>query len=138
MKNLIKLAGVISIFISINGLIAATVNIEGDGAPSAVVFKMHADWCPSCKALEPTLAELKAELKGEPVLFITLDITDSANTEQSRLLAEALGIESIMKKNNKTGLTLVYDPKTMETKHVFTKSDGMETMKAGIMGMPKS
>lgn len=96
---------------------------------------MHADWCPSCKALEPTLADLKAELKGEPVLFITLDITDAANTEQSRLLAETLGIEEIVKSNNQTGLVLVYDPKTMETTHVFTRSDDMLTMKKRIMEM---
>ena len=51
--------GVISLLISINSLAAGTVKIEGDGAPTAVVVKMHADWCPSCKALEPTLAELK-------------------------------------------------------------------------------
>ena len=129
--------GVISLLISVNSLSAGTVKIEGDGAPQAIVVKMHADWCPSCKALEPTLAELKAELSGEPVLFLTLDISDAANTEQSRLLAETLGIETIMKKNNKTGLVLVYDPKTMKTKHVFTRSDGMETMKKGIMDMPK-
>ena len=124
--------------LSINGLFAGTVKIEGEGAPAAVVVKMHADWCPSCKALEPTLAELKAELKGEPVLFITLDITDAVLTEQSRLLAQTLGIESIMKSNNKTGLVFVYDPKTMKTRHVFTREDGMETMKAAIMDMPKS
>jgi hypothetical protein len=46
-----------------------------------------------------------------------------------------LGIENLVKKNNKTGLVLVYDPKTMKTKHVFTKSDDMDTMKDRIMEM---
>jgi hypothetical protein len=66
-----------------------------------------------------------------------LDITDAVNTEQSRLLAETLGIESIMKNNNKTGLVVVYDPSTMKTRHVFTRSDSVDTMKKGIMDMPK-
>lgn len=131
MKKIIQLAGVLSL----NSLTAGTVKIDGDGGPAAVVVKMHADWCPSCKALEPTLAELKSELKDEPVLFLTLDITNPVNTEQSRLLAESLGIENLVKKNNKTGLVLVYDPKTMKTKHVFTKSDDMDTMKDSIMEM---
>ena len=135
MRHIIQLAGILSLLLSVNSLSAGTVQIAGEGAPSAVVVKMHADWCPSCKALEPTLAELRAELKDEPVLFLTFDITDAANTEQSRLLAKTLGIEGLMKKNNKTGLVLVYDPKTMKTIHVFTKSDSMEDMKAGIMGM---
>ena len=131
MKKIIQLAGVLSL----NSLTAGTVKIDGDGGPAAVVVKMHADWCPSCKALEPTLAELKSELKDEPVLFLTLDITNPVNTEQSRLLAESLGIENLVKKNNKTGLVLVYDPKTMKTKHVFTKSDDMDNMKDSIMEM---
>ena len=135
MKNIIQLAGILSLLISINSLTAGTVKIDGDGGPSAVVVKMHADWCPSCKALEPTLAELKSELKDEPVLFLTLDITNPVSTEQSRLLAESLGIENLVKKNNKTGLVLVYDPETMKTKHVFTKSDSMDDMKDGIMTM---
>ena len=135
MKQLIQLAGILSLLLSVNSLSAGTVAMNGEGGPSAVVVKLHADWCPSCKALEPTLAELKSELKDEPVLFLTLDITNPVNTEQSRLLAESLGIENLVKKNNKTGLVLVYDPKTMKTKHVFTKSDGMEDMKKGIMDM---
>ena len=135
MKKLIQLLSIISIAASASNLTAGTVDIEGEGAPSAIVVKMHADWCPSCKALEPTLADLKSELKDEPVLFLTLDITDAVNTEQSRLLAKTLGIEEIVKSNNQTGLVLVYDPKTMKTKHVFTRSDDMKTMKKGIMEM---
>lgn len=135
MKPITQLVGILSLILTLNSLTAGTVAIDGEGGPSAVVVKMHADWCPSCKALEPTLAELKAELKDEPVLFLTFDITNPVNTEQSRLLAETLGIENLIKKNNKTGLVLVYDPKTMETRHVFTKSDSMESMKEGIMDM---
>ena len=138
MKQIIQLAGILSLVFSLNSLTAGTVAIDGEGAPSAVVVKMHADWCPSCKALEPTLAELKTELEDEPVLFLNFDITNPVNTEQSRLLAETLGIENLFKKNNKTGLVLVYDPKTMETKHVFTRSDSMEAMKKGIMDMADS
>lgn len=137
MKKLAQLAGILSLILSINSLSAGTVKIDGDGRASAVVVKMHADWCPSCKALEPTLAELKSELKDEPVLFLTLDITNPVSTEQSRLLAESLGIENLIKKNNKTGLIVVYDPETMKTKHVFTKSDSMDDMKKGIMDMAK-
>ena len=135
MKRFTQLLSILLIAAPALNLSAGTVKIDGEVEPSAVGVKMHADWCPSCKALEPTLAELRSELKDEPVLFLTLDISDAVHTEQSRLLAKTLGIEEIVKSNNKTGLVLVYDPKTMKTKFVFTKSDDMEIMKKGILEM---
>ena len=50
--------------------------VKGDGL-YAITF--HADWCGSCKALEPLMSKArgKADLDNENVLFITLDLTDA-------------------------------------------------------------
>lgn len=121
MKSLIQRLSILSIAASALDLTAGTVKIEGEKAPSAIVIKIHAD--------------LKAELKHEPVLPPPLDITFAANTEPSRLLAEMFRIEEIVKSNLKTGPVLVSDPKTIKTNPVFTRSDDMITMKQGIMEM---
>lgn len=90
--------------------LAGTVPVEGEGAPALYVIKVHADWCGSCKALVPILKEVRAAVADQPVLFVELDVTDSALTAQARLLAAALNVEDHFKANNKTGLVLLINP----------------------------
>lgn len=44
-----------------------------------LVAVVRADWCPACRNVEPTLAELEKEYAGR-IAFVRLDVTDDATT----------------------------------------------------------
>lgn len=113
---------------------AGTVEVEGEGAPALYVVKVHADWCGSCKALVPILDEVRETMSSEPVLFLTLDVTDEDRTGQARLLAAALGIEQHLKANNKTGLVLVINPSDKALMETLTKENTADEMIGKIEG----
>ncbi len=96
--------------------------------PKLLVVKFHADWCGSCRALGPVLADLTNKLDGKLVLFTQLDFTNNSVKHQSYLLASALGIETIVKNNNSTGFLLVIDSKTKTIKAKLTKSQTVKEM----------
>ncbi len=113
---------------------AASVEVEGEGTPALYVIKVHADWCGSCKALVPILDEVRETMSAEPVLFLTLDVTDADRTGQARLLAAALGIEQHLKTNNKTGLVLVINPEDKALLETLTKENTADEMVGKIEG----
>jgi len=114
--------------------LAGTVEVEGEGTPALYVVKVHADWCGSCKALVPILDEVRETMSAEPVLFLTLDVTDEDRTGQARLLAAALGIEQHLKTNNKTGLVLVINPSDKTLLETLTKENTADEMIGKIEG----
>jgi len=59
--------------------------------PKVVVLKLHADWCDACKKMGSMFEDLTAKFDEEPVLFITLDLTDSSTRSRAELMAGALG-----------------------------------------------
>ena len=59
----------------------------------------YADWCGSCKALEPKVVQAREEagLDSQDILFITLDLTNEATKHQASMMATMLGISMYMK-----------------------------------------
>lgn len=87
-----------------------------DNTLYAVTF--HADWCGTCRKLEPELVEARAngDLDNQNVLFVTLDLTNDTTKHQAGLLASALGIGDFYESNRgKTGFVLLVNGKTGET-----------------------
>ncbi len=85
------------------------------GTPKLYGILFYADWCGSCKILDPQIekARGKADLDNEDVLFVRLDLTDAATRHQASLLASALGIGEFYDANaGKTGFMLLADPAT--------------------------
>lgn len=85
--------------------------------PALYAVAFHADWCGSCKVLEPQVikARGKSDLDNQNVLFVTLDLTDKTTRHQSGLMADALGIGDFYKENNgKTGFVLLVNSATGE------------------------
>jgi thiol-disulfide isomerase/thioredoxin len=73
------------------------------------VVKIHADWCGTCRLLEPTWAEL-GDRYGEQVQFVLLDVTTASSLETSRAEAERLGLQSFFDRyKSKTGSIGVLD-----------------------------
>ena len=91
--------------------------------PSKIALVFHADWCGSCKALDPKIKSAHKELEGSDVLFVKLDLTDDATRQQAALLAGALGLGEVYSaQEGKTGIMLVIDGKSGEVVETVTRN----------------
>ncbi|MEM7082873.1 MAG: thioredoxin domain-containing protein [Pseudomonadota bacterium] len=93
--------------------------------PALYSVLFYADWCGSCKVLDPAInkARSQADLDNERVLFLTLDLTDDTRRHQSGLLANALGIGEYYAKNEgRTGFMLLVDARTGKLYSRVTKA----------------
>jgi thiol-disulfide isomerase/thioredoxin len=87
----------------------ATQPVEGSRV--AAVF-VHADWCPSCRALDPKLEKVIASDDWQGVTFIRIDFTgrdrEAVFSEADKLgIGEA--IRSYFSNGIRTGLLLIVD-----------------------------
>lgn len=109
---------------------AETSVAKASKPPALVAVMFHADWCKSCKAIQPSLAKLKKSQSQKSVLFVTLDLTDEATTEQSRMMAHLLGLSGAFRKHApKTGYVLLIDPATKTVRAKLTKRDSHNDMR---------
>jgi len=77
--------------------------------PSLVAVRIHADWCSRSPAVAPIFADLLTQYGNEPVLFVTLDITDDVRRGQAELLAESLGIPQAFDQPFESGMIKLID-----------------------------
>ena len=96
--------------------------------PKAELYAVYfyADWCVNCKALSPTLGEVRSDtsLQKAPLLFVTLDLSDKPRIHQSLLLANALGIGSfVQQQGSATGYVAVVDAATKKEVARFDRND---------------
>lgn len=72
-----------------------------------LLVEIHADWCPACDHIEPTLQRLKKAYQGK-VTFVTLDVTNRRTAVEARKTAKELGLEKWFEMNrSKTGLVAI-------------------------------
>jgi thiol-disulfide isomerase/thioredoxin len=103
-------------------LLALPFVSNGDDVPTSakpavygVLF--YADWCGSCKALDPkiTRAREEAKLDEQDVLFVRLDLTDDTTKHQAAMMAAVMGISDLYESNSgKTGFMLLIDAESGE------------------------
>lgn len=91
-------------------------------AEGLVVATFGADWCGSCKVLEPKVAELKTKF-GDNVQFVKFDLTDENTTADSMKVADELGLKSYFEANQgKTGFSGIYSADSKEQLGKLTKT----------------
>lgn len=77
-----------------------------------VVVDVYASWCPACRNIAPTLAQLR-QTYANRVHFVVFDVSDKAKTEASMANAQRLGLAGFLKANRtQTGLVAIIDPAT--------------------------
>jgi len=84
--------------------------------PEIVVITMHADWCGTCKELNPKVDNVKSEFEDK-VLFTKFDFTDESTTKQTRLMANWIGIGDVFVQSENRGATgyiILLDGNTFE------------------------
>jgi len=109
---------------------------EGAAKPERIAALFYADWCGSCKVLDPKIEEARTELAEDAkTLFVTFDLTDDASKAQSAMLAEALGLGSVFETHaGKTGFMLVVDAGDKSVLHKLTKTDEVATIRVRLAG----
>ena len=96
------------------------------------MVKIHADWCGTCRKLNPTWARLR-EIHGDAVRFVVLDVTDRDSIARSLLDADRLGIRPIFNQyRSRTGTIAVVDGRTLEAVEVLKGQTDPERYAAAI------
>ncbi|TVR52128.1 MAG: thioredoxin [Puniceicoccaceae bacterium] len=107
--------------------------------PEAVALIFHADWCGSCKAMEPVIKEARQELGDARALFVTLDLTNDETRRQAELLAAALGLGDIYaERGGRTGAMLVVNRATGKVVETVTREDDAAAVVRKVKAAMKS
>jgi len=106
---------------------------KSSSQPQTYAVLFYADWCGSCKTLDPKVKEARKSLSDSPVLFLTFDLTDDGTKHQSAMLAEAIGLDSLYAENGgKTGYLAIVDAASGKVLGKLTKGDSVEVIAAKL------
>jgi len=101
--------------------------------PKVLAVLFYADWCSSCKELEPKLNKVKRDFEGKPILFTRFDLTDEFTNDQAARYAALLGLANYYTENaGKTGYMLLIDSQSKKVLGRINKQDSSEAMKAAL------
>jgi len=109
--------------------------------PAIYAVMMYADWCGSCKALDPKIEQAREEgmLDAKDVLFITLNLTDESTKLQAEKMAAALGFSEVYEDNaGKTGFMLLIDAESGEQLARITNKNNVEAITSRVQESIKS
>ena len=98
-------------------------------ASRIAAVRVHADWCPNCRALDPKVEEVSASDSWDGVTFVRIDYT-SRDKDAVFNEAEALGlrpaIEGYFADGIKTGMLLLIDIESQTVLDVMTHKESAE------------
>ena len=92
------------------GLVSAApaMALEDSETEGPLVVSVRADWCGTCRRLEPVLAQLRQRV-GDGARFVVLDTTDETAVARSLEAARRNGLEDFFKvAQRKTGLVAIF------------------------------
>jgi thiol-disulfide isomerase/thioredoxin len=77
-----------------------------------VVARIHASWCPACKATQSTIDAIKAKY-GDKISFVGFDVTDGKTSAAAAAKAQQLGLGAFFEaKKTATSTVAVVNPQT--------------------------
>ena len=77
-----------------------------------VVARIHADWCPACKATNSTMNAIKAKY-GRSIRFVQFDVTDGKTSALAAADARHLGLTGFFEAyKTATSTVAIINPKT--------------------------
>lgn len=107
----------VSMMLLVLPLVSHGDDAQTTAKPAVYGVLFYADWCGSCKALDPkiTQAREEAKLDEQDVLFVRLDLTDDTTKHQAAMMAAIMGISDLYESNaGKTGFMLLIDTESGE------------------------
>ncbi len=100
-------------------------------ASKVAAVRVHADWCPNCRALDPKLETVAASQAWDGVSFVRIDYT-ARNAEAVFAEADTLGIGDALRSHFaagiKTGQLILIDIASQEVVGVLTHHETPETI----------
>ena len=79
--------------------------------PDLVAVNIRADWCRRSPEVAPIFTEFTDKYGNEPILFVTMDITDEQSRMQAHYLASSLSIDPVFDKPFESGMIKLVDRK---------------------------
>ena len=77
-----------------------------------VVVRIHADWCPACRATDATVTSVRAKYRGD-IHFVDFDVTDAKTSAVASAQAKRLGLDGFYEANKtQTSTVGIIDPRT--------------------------
>lgn len=93
-----------------DGLMLGPLPASLQGKP--VVVRIHADWCPACKATQATYESVRVRYSDQAT-FVTFDVTDAKTAAAAATEAKKLGLGKLFDaKKTATSTVAVINPKT--------------------------
>ena len=101
--------------------------------PKVIGLLFYADWCGSCKVLDPKIEAIKKDFAKDPVLFTRVDLTDDFTKGQSKLFANWVGLADIFAEHGKkTGFMLLIDSAEKKILSKLTKTQSEDELRDEI------
>lgn len=89
--------------------------------PKLTLVKYYADWCASCKILDPEITKAKA-MDGTPAFnHIIFDLTNDDTKAKSAKMAEEKGLSEFFDASGKTGYAVIINAHSKQTLARVTK-----------------
>lgn len=140
-KNLRILLVVPGLAVVLFGLpfVHASANEEGANQQSTteeatvIAIRKSAQWCKVCESTKHSFDELKNQLKTDPVLFVTLDLTDEYSAKQAVYLSSVMGIpKTTADKAIGVGVLLIVDARTKQPISKTNLSQNVDQMMQAV------
>ena len=103
------------------------------------VINHYADWCGTCKVLDPKVEKARASLPAETLEklnFVTFDLTDSSTKSKSKMMADEKGLSKHFENARKTGYFLIVNAKGDVIGRIgkdMSHNDIVETLTSSIL-----
>jgi thiol-disulfide isomerase/thioredoxin len=120
-------------------LAAGLTPLAAAQAPALVVAKFHADWCSACRAMGDVATDLANKHDGQPILFVTFDLTNETTRRQSEMRAAAMGLSALYDANrDKTGFLVLVNAQSKTEVTKLTREQTLKDMSGAIVAaLPK-
>jgi thiol-disulfide isomerase/thioredoxin len=97
-----------------------------------LLVAIHADWCPGCKNIEPSMMKLMHEYQDR-VQFVMLDVTDAKSTQEAAKQAKSLGLSKWFEQNKtKTSTVAIMAPGSKQAAKTFMNNPDVQAYEATL------
>lgn len=101
--------------------------------PKVIGALFYADWCSSCKTLDPKLKSVQKSYVNKPVLFTQFDVTNLASQYQANLFAHTIGLEDVLNDIGvKTGFMVLINRESGDVVGKINRDDSPSVIKEKI------